>query len=81
MEGPDYVYYFCELLNRKPRDWDIEKVRVKQTKESKLAEEKEARKKERAKRKREEAKKAKEEAEAEEAKPKKKRGRPRKDSK
>lgn len=35
MEGPDYVYYFCEL-KLKPRDYDIDKVRVKQTKESKL---------------------------------------------
>ena len=35
MEGPDYVYYFCEL-KLKPRDYDIEKVRIKQTKEEKL---------------------------------------------
>lgn len=35
MEGPDMVHYFCEL-KKKPREYDIDKVRIKQTKESKL---------------------------------------------
>ena len=92
MEGPDYVYYFCEL-KKKPKEYDIEKIRVKQTKESKLAEEKAARKKEKQRQEREQKKKEKEIEKAkkeekekkkktkenkEEDKPKKKRGRPKK---
>ena len=77
MEGPDYVYYFCEL-KKKPREYDIDKIRVKQTKESKLAEEKAAKKKEKQKQERERKKKEKALAETTE-KPKKKRGRPKKE--
>ena len=34
MEGLDYVYYSCDL-RKKPRDYNIEKERMKQTKTSK----------------------------------------------
>ena len=62
MEGPDYVYYSCDI-RKKPRDYDIAKVRMKQTKAGKKANEKAARKAEREKKAadREAKKKAKEE--------------------
>ena len=33
MEGLDYTYYSCDL-RKKPRDYDVEKVRIKQTKQN-----------------------------------------------
>lgn len=90
MEGPDYVYYSCDI-RKKPRDWDIAKERVKQTKFSKKDAEKASKKAEkekkaatleakRNKRKEKEEKKAakKKEDKPVEVKEKKKRGRPKK---
>lgn len=48
MEGLDYVYYSCDL-RKKPREWDIEKERMKQSKASKKAAEKAEREKEKNK--------------------------------
>lgn len=43
-EGLDYTYYFCDIRKR-PREWDLEKKRLKQDKNKKpLKEEKEKRK-------------------------------------
>ena len=49
MEGLDYVYYSCDL-RKKPRDYNIEKERMKQTKTSKKDEEKAEKKAKRDKR-------------------------------
>lgn len=48
MEGPDYVYYSCDI-RKKPRDYDIAKERMKQTKASKKAAEKAEREREKNK--------------------------------
>lgn len=44
-EGLDYTYYSCDI-RKKPRDWDLEKKRIKQDKNYKKRIEKEAKKKE-----------------------------------
>ena len=33
MEGPDYTYWSCDI-RKKPEDWDIEKVRIRQSKKN-----------------------------------------------
>lgn len=92
MEGLDYVYYSCDI-RKKPREWDIEKERMKQSKASKKAAEKAEREREKNKKaaereakkkaieeeekKLKEQKKKKKSADKIEA-PKKKRGRPKK---
>lgn len=43
MEGLDYTYYSCDI-RKKPKDWDLEKTRMKQTKKSKKEKEKAERK-------------------------------------
>ena len=53
MEGLDYVYYSCDI-RKKPREWDITKERVKQTKGNKTGEPQKEKKK-RASRKKKEA--------------------------
>lgn len=37
MEGLDYTYYSCDI-RKKPREYDIEKVRVKQSKKNRSGE-------------------------------------------
>ena len=44
-EGLDYTYYSCDI-RKKPKDWDLEKTRIKQDKNYKKNKEKEAKKKE-----------------------------------
>ena len=79
MEGLDYVYYSCDI-RKKPRDYDIAKERMKQTKADKDPREaiRQAKKKEKEEkeRKKAEIKAKKKVVEAE--KEKKKRGRPKK---
>lgn len=63
-EGPAFTYYSCDI-RKKPRDWDLEKERMKQDKNYK----------------KDLAKKEKEKEEEKEDKPKKKRGRKKKSDK
>lgn len=47
-EGPDFTYYFCDI-RKKPREWDLEKERIKQDKNYKKNKEKEENKKSKGK--------------------------------
>jgi hypothetical protein len=43
-EGPDFIYYSCDI-RKKPKDWDLDKERMKQDKNYKKNKEKEEKKK------------------------------------
>jgi len=52
MEGLDYVYYSCDI-RKKPREWDIAKVRMKQSKGNKTGEPQKEKKKKTSRKKKE----------------------------